>query len=58
MNPAMGDGLLLALGKIALTNPGTHTGIDGFRRSATTLIQTIRHGTPLSDALRKCGRTA
>jgi tight adherence protein C len=38
--------------RIALTNLGTRTGIDGFRRLATTLIQTIQYGTPLSDALR------
>jgi len=38
--------------RIALSNLGGRTGIDGFRRLATTLIQTIQYGTPLSDALR------
>jgi tight adherence protein C len=38
--------------RIALSNLGTRTGLDPFRRLATTLIQTIQYGTPLSDALR------
>jgi tight adherence protein C len=38
--------------RVALSNLGTRTGIDGFKRLATTLIQTIQYGTPLSDALR------
>jgi tight adherence protein C len=38
--------------RIALSNLGTRTGLEGFRRLGTTLIQTIQYGTPLSDALR------
>ena len=47
---------------IALINLGTRTGIDGYKRLGTTLIQTMQYGTPLTDALRdscrpKCVRT-
>lgn len=38
--------------KIALLNFGERTGLEPFRRLATTLIQTIQYGTPLSEALR------
>ncbi len=38
--------------RIALTNLGTRTGIDGYKRLGTTLIQTMQYGTPLTDALR------
>jgi tight adherence protein C len=38
--------------RIALANLGSRTGIEGFRRLSTTLIQTVQYGTPLSDALR------
>jgi tight adherence protein C len=38
--------------RVALTNLGTRTGIDGFKRLGTTLIQTMQYGTPLTDALR------
>jgi len=38
--------------KIALLNLGNRTGLEQFRRLATTLIQTIQYGTPLSEALR------
>ena len=36
----------------ALLNAGTRTGLDGIKRLATTLVQTIQYGTPLSQALR------
>jgi tight adherence protein C len=38
--------------RIALINLGTRTGIDGFKRLGTTLVQTMQYGTPLTDALR------
>jgi tight adherence protein C len=38
--------------RVALGNLGTRTGIEGFKRLGTTLIQTIQYGTPLTDALR------
>jgi len=38
--------------RIALHNFGQRSGLEGFRRLAMTLIQTIQYGTPLSDALR------
>ena len=38
--------------RIALTNLGTRTGLENFRRLGTTLIQTMQYGTPLRDALR------
>jgi tight adherence protein C len=38
--------------RIALHNLGQRTGLEGFRRLAMTLIQTIQYGTPLTDALR------
>ena len=38
--------------RIALVNLGTRTGIDGYKRLGTTLIQTMQYGTPLTDALR------
>jgi tight adherence protein C len=38
--------------RIALTNLGTRTGIEGYKRLASTLIQTMQYGTPLTDALR------
>jgi tight adherence protein C len=38
--------------RVALTNMGTRTGIDGYKRLGTTLIQTMQYGTPLTDALR------
>ncbi len=36
----------------ALLNAGARTGLDGIKRLATTLVQTIQYGTPLSQALR------
>lgn len=38
--------------RVALVNLGTRTGIDGYKRLGTTLIQTMQYGTPLTDALR------
>jgi tight adherence protein C len=38
--------------RIALVNLGTRTGIDGYKRLGTTLIQTMQYGTPLTEALR------
>ena len=38
--------------RVALMNLGTRTGIDGFKRLGTTLIQTMQYGTPLTEALR------
>jgi tight adherence protein C len=38
--------------RVALTNLGTRTGIDGYKRLGTTLIQTMQYGTPLTEALR------
>ena len=38
--------------RVALANLGTRTGLESFKRLATTLIQTIQYGTPLTDALR------
>ena len=36
----------------ALTALGTRTGLDAFKRLATTLVQSTQYGTPLSEALR------
>jgi tight adherence protein C len=38
--------------RLALVNLGTRTGVDSFKRFATTLIQTMQYGTPISDAMR------
>lgn len=38
--------------RTALTNLGKRTGLDSFKRLATTLGQAIQYGTPVSDALR------
>ena len=38
--------------RAALNNLGLRTGLDSFRRLATTLSQTIQYGTPMSEALR------
>lgn len=38
--------------KAALHNLGQRTGLDSFKRLATTLIQTIQYGTPVAEALR------
>ncbi len=38
--------------RIALVNLGTRTGIEGYKRLGTTLIQTMQYGTPLTSALK------
>ncbi len=38
--------------RIALINLGTRTGIEGYKRLGTTLIQTMQYGTPLTSALK------
>ena len=43
---------IMADSKVALANLGTRTGLDNFKRLATTLIQTIQYGTPVAEALR------
>ncbi|HEY1935310.1 MAG TPA: type II secretion system F family protein [Acetobacteraceae bacterium] len=43
---------VLADARMAITNLGERTGLDTFKRLATTLVQTIHYGTPISDALR------
>jgi len=43
---------ILSDSRVAITNLGQRTGLDSFKRLATTLVQTIHYGTPLSDALR------
>jgi tight adherence protein C len=43
---------ILADARMAITNLGERTGLDTFKRLATTLVQTIHYGTPISDALR------
>ncbi len=37
---------------VALRNLGTRTGLDSVKRVCSTLVQTMRYGTPLGDALR------
>ena len=37
---------------MALTNMGVRTGLEGIKRMASVLVQTMKYGTPLSDALR------
>jgi tight adherence protein C len=39
-------------GSAALTALGTRTGLSSLKRVATTMVQTIQYGTPLSEALR------
>ena len=43
---------LLADRRVALQNMGTRTGLENLKRLATTLVQTMQYGTPLSQALR------
>lgn len=38
--------------RVALQNLGQRSGLEGFKRLATTLVQTIQYGTPIADALR------
>lgn len=37
----------------ALINLGTRTGVESFKRFASTLVQTMQYGTPVSEALRQ-----
>lgn len=46
---------ILTDSKLALSNLGQRTGLDSFKRLATTLIQTIQYGTPIAEALRILG---
>jgi tight adherence protein C len=43
---------VVADSKVALANMGARTGVDGIKRMTSVLVQTMRYGTPLSDALR------
>jgi tight adherence protein C len=43
---------MLSDSRIALTNLGARTGIDGYKRLGGTLVQTMQYGTPLTEALR------
>lgn len=43
---------VLSDSRIAITNLGDRTGLNTFKRLATTLVQTIHYGTPISEALR------
>jgi tight adherence protein C len=43
---------MIADSRVALTNLGKRTGLNGLKRLGATLIQTIQYGTALSDALR------
>jgi tight adherence protein C len=43
---------ILADSRVAVTNLGQRTGLENLKRLATTLVQTIHYGTPLSEALR------
>jgi len=38
--------------RMALINMGTRTGLDSVKRMTSMLVQTMRYGTPLGDALR------
>lgn len=43
---------LMADSRMALTNMGSRTGVDGLVRLATTLVQSMQYGTPLTDSMR------
>ena len=43
---------VVADGRVALINMGTRTGLDSMKRVTSMLVQTMRYGTPLGDALR------
>ncbi len=38
--------------RVALVNMGTRTGLESIKRMTSMLVQTMRYGTPLGDALR------
>ena len=37
---------------VALNNMAVRTGLEGLKRMTSVLVQTMKYGTPLSDALR------
>jgi tight adherence protein C len=39
-------------GRVALLNLGSRTGVEGLVRLATTLVQSVQYGTPLSQSMR------
>jgi tight adherence protein C len=43
---------VVADSKVALSNMGARTNLDGIKRMCQTLAQTLKYGTPLGDALR------
>lgn len=43
---------VVADSRVALINMGTRTGLDSIKRMTSMLVQTMRYGTPLGDALR------
>jgi tight adherence protein C len=43
---------LMADSRVALTNMGSRTAVDGLVRLGTTLIQSMQYGTPLSQSMR------
>lgn len=43
---------IVADSRVALINMGTRTGLDSIKRMTSMLVQTMRYGTPLGDALR------
>jgi tight adherence protein C len=43
---------LMADSRLALSNLGSRTGVDGLIRLGTTLIQSLQYGTPLTDSMR------
>jgi tight adherence protein C len=43
---------VLSDSRVAIINLGQRSGLDSLKRLATTLVQTIHYGTPLSEALR------
>ena len=43
---------MLSDSRIALTNLGSRTGVDCYKRLGATLVQTMQYGTPLTDSLR------
>ncbi|MBM9400999.1 type II secretion system F family protein [Gluconacetobacter azotocaptans] len=43
---------IIADTRLVLSNLGSRSGLDGFKRLAATLLQTQQYGTPITDALR------
>lgn len=52
LNQTANELQMLSDSRTALTNLGTRTGIDGYKRLGQTLVQTMQYGTPLTEALR------